>query len=139
MANIYITYEGEQIKIESDNGITIYNSFTTRINKNDLSKMFIISDVNIDYSVVLINFDTDLIYPNNQIISDPESLQSELKKGYTYKLVEYNSAETYNKISLLDADENLISFKEIYTGVSIADIPTISKIIDVSKNIIIKI
>ncbi len=138
MANIFITYDNIELKIESLNGVTVYDRFSTRINNSE-NKLFIVSDVNIDYSVYCLDFDSDDIYLNNQLITNVSDLQENLKKGYTYKLVEYNSTETYNKISLLDADENLISFKEIYTGVTIADIPTISKIIDVSKNIIIKI
>lgn len=139
MANILLTYESEKLRIESDNGITVFDRFTTRINKNDPQKIFIISDIKDNYAVFDIDFSKDTVYLNSVQLNTPTDLQSELKKGYTYKLVEYNSTETYNKITLLDADQNVISVKEIFLGVTIANIPTISTVIDVSKNIIIKI
>jgi len=55
----------------------------------------------------------------------------------TYKLIESNTAETYQRISILDNNKNVIGRPiEIYYGVTIDNISTLSKVIDISKNII---
>ncbi len=71
---------------------------------------------------------------NLQRLIDQNIQQSE------YKVIEYNSDETYIRISYYNAKKVIVGVpKEIFKGVSIANIDTISKIIDSSKTYIVKI
>ncbi len=64
---------------------------------------------------------------------DSKSLTSD------YKLIEYNAAGTFIRVSLLDADLKVIKvLREVYYGVVPSSIGTIDTTIDTTKNIIIR-
>ena len=55
-----------------------------------------------------------------------------------YKVIEYNSTETYTKITWVNAEGRIARSREIFTGVAFADKGTISTTIDDTKTVIIR-
>jgi len=55
-----------------------------------------------------------------------------------FKVTEYNSAETYIKVSWYSKTKTILSSKDIYFGVHLDNIDSIDKNIDDSKTIVIK-
>jgi len=57
----------------------------------------------------------------------------------SYKVVEYNSTRTYMKVTNYDSNLRVLNTpREVFEGVALADIDSISKTIDITKTLIIK-